>query len=87
LFYDEELYFFTIIGKPSNTESLVWQLDGHHLVISYFILLKHIRFIEAIKPITKTLQDFLLNFFVRNLFSTLNPLNKTQIKYINLSIC
>jgi hypothetical protein len=36
--YDEELYFFTIMGKPSGTEPWGWQLDGHHLVINYFIL-------------------------------------------------
>jgi len=36
--YDEELYFFTIMGKPSDTEPWGWQLDGHHLVINYFIL-------------------------------------------------
>jgi hypothetical protein len=36
--YDEELYFFTIMGKPSETEPWGWQLDGHHLVINYFVL-------------------------------------------------
>ncbi|HKP31321.1 MAG TPA: DUF3500 domain-containing protein [Chitinophagaceae bacterium] len=36
--YDEELYFFTIMGKPSMTEPWGWQVDGHHLVINYFIL-------------------------------------------------
>lgn len=36
--YDEELYFFTIMGTPSSTEPWGWQLDGHHLVINYFIL-------------------------------------------------
>ncbi|WP_349352550.1 MULTISPECIES: DUF3500 domain-containing protein [unclassified Flagellimonas] len=36
--YDEELYFLTIMGKPSSTEPWGWQLDGHHLVINYFIL-------------------------------------------------
>ena len=36
--YDEELYFFTIMGKPSITEPWGWQLDGHHLVINYFVL-------------------------------------------------
>ena len=38
LAYDEELYFFTIMGNPSSTEPWGWQLDGHHLVINYFIL-------------------------------------------------
>lgn len=36
--YDEELYFLTIMGKPSSTEPWGWQLDGHHLVINYFVL-------------------------------------------------
>ncbi|MBD0851818.1 DUF3500 domain-containing protein [Maribacter arenosus] len=36
--YDEELYFFTLMGKPSMTEPWGWQIDGHHLVINYFIL-------------------------------------------------
>ena len=33
-----EFYFFTIMGTPSKTEPWGWQLDGHHLVINYFIL-------------------------------------------------
>ncbi len=36
--FDEELYFFTIMGTPSESEPWGWQLDGHHLVINYFIL-------------------------------------------------
>lgn len=36
--YDEELYFFTFMGIPSDTEPWGWQLDGHHLVINYFVL-------------------------------------------------
>lgn len=36
--YDEELYFFTIMGQPSPTEPWGWQLDGHHLVVNYFVL-------------------------------------------------
>jgi hypothetical protein len=38
LIFDEELYFFTIMGKPSNNEPWGWQIDGHHLVINYFVL-------------------------------------------------
>lgn len=38
LAYDEELYFFTLMGKPSPSEPWGWQLDGHHLVINYFVL-------------------------------------------------
>jgi len=36
--FDEEWYSFTIMGKPSSTEPWGWQIDGHHLVINYFIL-------------------------------------------------
>jgi hypothetical protein len=36
--YDEELYFFTVMGTPSMTEPWGWQIDGHHLVINYFVL-------------------------------------------------
>jgi hypothetical protein len=36
--YGEGLYHMTLMGKPSATEPWGWQLDGHHLVINYFIL-------------------------------------------------
>jgi len=35
--YGEEKYYFTVMGIPSSTEPWGWQLDGHHLVINYFI--------------------------------------------------
>ncbi len=38
LTYDEDLYFFTLMGIPSETEPWGWQVDGHHLVINYFVL-------------------------------------------------
>jgi hypothetical protein len=38
LSYDEELYFFTLMGLPSSTEPWGWQIDGHHLIINYFVL-------------------------------------------------
>ncbi len=31
-------YYFTFMGTPSDTEPWGWQIDGHHLVINYFIL-------------------------------------------------
>jgi hypothetical protein len=37
-FLDPDLYYFTIMGTPSATEPWGWQLDGHHLVINYFVL-------------------------------------------------
>lgn len=36
--YGEDLYFFTVMGEPSRTQPWGWQLDGHHLVINYFVL-------------------------------------------------
>jgi len=36
--YGEYLYYFTVMGMPSATEPWGWQLDGHHLVINYFVL-------------------------------------------------
>jgi hypothetical protein len=36
--YGEELYYLTVMGKPSTTEPWGWQLDGHHLAINYFVL-------------------------------------------------
>jgi hypothetical protein len=36
--YGEGLYNLTVMGQPSMTEPWGWQLEGHHLVINYFIL-------------------------------------------------
>ncbi len=36
--YGKELYWFSFMGQPSMTEPWGWQLDGHHLVINYFVL-------------------------------------------------
>ena len=36
--YGERRYWLTIMGQPSTTEPWGWQLDGHHLVINYFVL-------------------------------------------------
>ncbi|MBC7842214.1 MAG: DUF3500 domain-containing protein [Gemmatimonadaceae bacterium] len=38
LSYGEDLYFFTLMGIPSDTEPWGWQIDGHHLVINFFVL-------------------------------------------------
>jgi len=32
------LYWITVMGEPSDTEPWGWQLDGHHLIINYFVL-------------------------------------------------
>ena len=36
--YGDEYYDITVMGEPSETEPWGWQLDGHHLVINYFVL-------------------------------------------------
>lgn len=36
--YGEQRYWLTIMGEPSSTEPWGWQLDGHHLVINFFVL-------------------------------------------------
>jgi Protein of unknown function (DUF3500) len=36
--YGESLYWFTIMGTPSTGGPWGWQLDGHHLVVNYFVL-------------------------------------------------
>jgi len=36
--FNEYLYYFTVMGTPSATEPWGLQLDGHHLIINYFVL-------------------------------------------------
>ena len=36
--YGEGLYNLTVMGEPSDTKPWGWQLDGHHLIINYFVL-------------------------------------------------
>jgi hypothetical protein len=36
--YGEFLYWITVMGTPSATAPWGWQIDGHHLVINYFVL-------------------------------------------------
>jgi hypothetical protein len=36
--FGEDLYWLSIMGKPSATEPWGWQIDGHHLNVSYFVL-------------------------------------------------
>jgi len=36
--YGEWLYWITIMGEPSETQPWGWQIDGHHLIINYFVL-------------------------------------------------
>jgi hypothetical protein len=36
--YGEDLYWFSIMGKPAAVEPWGWQLDGHHLNLNFFVL-------------------------------------------------
>jgi hypothetical protein len=36
--YGEWLYHLTVMGTPSSKEPWGWQLDGHHLIINFFVL-------------------------------------------------
>jgi hypothetical protein len=36
--YGEWLYWITVMGQPSATRPWGWQLDGHHLIVNYFVL-------------------------------------------------
>ncbi len=36
--YGEWLYWITIMGDPSESKPWGWQIDGHHLIINYFVL-------------------------------------------------
>jgi hypothetical protein len=36
--YGETRYWITVMGEPSATAPWGWQIDGHHLVINYFVL-------------------------------------------------
>ncbi len=36
--YSEWLYWITVMGEPSSDKPWGWQIDGHHLIINYFVL-------------------------------------------------
>lgn len=36
--FHELRYWFTLMGEPSSTDPWGFQLDGHHLIINYFVL-------------------------------------------------
>ena len=36
--YGEWFYYITIMGEPSDKDPWGWQIDGHHLIINYFVL-------------------------------------------------
>ena len=35
---DEWFYYLTVMGEPSATKPWGWQLDGHHLIVNYFVM-------------------------------------------------
>jgi hypothetical protein len=36
--YGEWLYWITVMGEPHPREPWGWQLDGHHVIVNYFVL-------------------------------------------------
>ena len=36
--FGEDLYWLSIMGRPSATEPWGWQVDGHHLNVNYFVI-------------------------------------------------
>lgn len=36
--YGEGRYWLTLMGAPSDKEPWGWQLDGHHLIVNYFVM-------------------------------------------------
>jgi hypothetical protein len=36
--YGEWLYWITVMGEPSDKQPWGWQIDGHHLIVNYFVL-------------------------------------------------
>jgi hypothetical protein len=36
--YGEFLYWMAIMGEPSDTQPWGWQLEGHHLIVNYFVI-------------------------------------------------
>ena len=36
--YGEHLYWFAVFGEPSADAPWGWQIEGHHLIVNYFVL-------------------------------------------------
>jgi hypothetical protein len=36
--FSDLLYWFSVMGEPSDTEPWGWQVDGHHLILNCFVL-------------------------------------------------
>ena len=55
--YGEWLYHLTVMGQPSPTEPWGWQLDGHHMIVNYFVLGDQVvmtPFFTGSEPVTAT---------------------------------
>lgn len=56
-FLGEWLYYITVMGKPSATEPWGFQLDGHHVIVNYFVLGDQVvmtPFFAGSEPVTAT---------------------------------
>ena len=59
--YGEWLYHLTVMGEPSEKEPWGWQLDGHHVIINYFVLGDQVvmtPFFAGSEPVTATSGKF-----------------------------
>jgi hypothetical protein len=59
--YGEWLYHLTVMGEPSEREPWGWQLDGHHVIINYFVLGDQVvmtPFFAGSEPVTATTGKF-----------------------------
>ena len=59
--YGEWLYHLTVMGQPSATEPWGWQLDGHHMIVNYFVLGDQVvmtPFFTGSEPVTATSGKF-----------------------------
>ena len=55
--YGEGQYFVTVMGTPSDKEPWGWQLDGHHVIVNYFVLGDQVvvtPFFAGSEPVTAT---------------------------------
>ena len=59
--YGEWLYHLTVMGEPSARGPWGWQLDGHHMIINYFVLGDQVvmtPFFTGSEPVTATAGKF-----------------------------
>ncbi len=59
--YGEHLYWLAIMGTPSATEPWGWQIEGHHLIVNYFVLGDQIVMTPTFmgsEPVTATSGDY-----------------------------